>query len=59
MKKNHFLEEKYLIYTNKTQFACDNYTITFLMKQGQTRASSEPIILPLKSHAMKHREEIA
>ena len=44
-KQLHFLEENYLNYTKKDTIL--HVTIIFFLKQGQTRASSGPITLPL------------
>ena len=45
-KQLHFLEKKYLNYTKKRTILY--VTITFSLKQGQTRTSSGPMItLPL------------
>ena len=44
-KQLHFSDENYLIYTKKDTIL--HVTITFFLKQGQTRTSSGPITVPL------------
>ena len=46
-KQLHFSEENYLNYTKKDTIL--HVTIAFSLKQRQTRTSSGPITLPLKS----------